>query len=61
MGAHRIDGSLEGQVAGLDSFGLNVIQGVIAYPKTCYLSLALFNAALFPVTVYQVNPETAIS
>lgn len=60
-GAHSIDGCLEGQVASLDFFGLNVIQGVIASWKTCYLSLALFNAALFPVTVYQVNPETTLS
>lgn len=60
MGARRIDGSLEGQVASFDFFGLNVIEGVMACSAR-YLSPALFNTALFPVTGYQVNPETTTS
>jgi len=56
MDAHGIDRCVEGQVANLDVFGLNVVWGVTAYANL----LSCSPSHCFLQHIYQINLENII-
>lgn len=62
MDARRIDRCLEGQISNLDFFGLDAVQGMIAYSKTdLFISPHLQHCIVSCNYTYQIKPETATS